>query len=69
MSANNKKSVSLERRMQTYPPPKYHTLAVAFAKTNEMRESEAVSFIIKDFFDRMPESERQRILHLSKNTY
>lgn len=60
---------ALKRQIHTYPPPKYHTLTVAYAKVNEMRKSEVVIQALKEFFDRMPKQEQERILSLSKNHY
>lgn len=68
MSAQ-KSNPALERRLQAYPPPKYHLLTKAYAQVNEMKDSETVSFIIKDFFDRMPEQERQRLIDKSRHHY
>lgn len=67
MSSDKKPSVATERRLVTYPPPKFHSLTEAFAIANEMPSSKAVAFIIKDFFDRMSEQERQRILQVASN--
>ena len=58
-----------DRRIQAYPPPKYHNLTTAYAKANDMKESAAVSHIIKEFFDKMPAQERERIIQVSKNSY
>lgn len=59
----------LERHIQAYPPPKYYQLVKAYAKVNDMKVSETVSLAIRDFFDRMPEAERQRIVQISKHHY
>jgi len=56
------RSSSLERRVQIYPPPKYFGLFTAYARANEMRESEAAVHMIRCFFDAMPEGERIRIV-------
>lgn len=56
------RSVSLERRVQTYPSPKYFGLFTAYAEANEMKESEAAAHMIRCFFDQMPEAEKIRIV-------
>lgn len=51
-----------KRRLQAYPPPRVHSLLVAYSVFYEVRKSEIVSTAIKEFFDRMPASDRERIL-------
>ena len=53
---------ALERRLQCYPPAKYCNLTKALARANGMREGQVVTVALKEYFDRMPEQERQRIL-------
>jgi hypothetical protein len=60
---------ALKRRVHSYPPPKYHNLTVAYASLNEMRKSEVVTQAIKEFFDRMPKPEQERILRQSKHRF
>lgn len=60
---------TLERRIQTYPPPKYFGLFIAYTSANEMTEAEAAAHMIRCFFDRMPEGEKIRIINCSKNSY
>jgi hypothetical protein len=60
---------ALKRRVHSYPPPKYHNLTVAYAAANEMRKSEVVTQALKEFFDRMPKHEHDRILRHGKNHY
>jgi hypothetical protein len=60
---------ALKRRVHSYPPPKYHTLTVAYAAANEMRKSEVVTQALKEFFDRMPKQEQERILRQGRNHY
>jgi F0F1-type ATP synthase gamma subunit len=60
---------ALKRRVQSYPPQKYHRLTVAYAEFNEMRKSEVVIQAIKEFFDKMPKQEQERILNRSKHNY
>ena len=64
-----KKSVALQRHIQAYPTPKYFTLVDAMSKCREISKSEVVNTAVKEYFDRMPEQERQRILTIGKNTY
>lgn len=66
---NTKKSTALERRLQGYPPPKYHRLTEAYAKATGVTKSEVVTIALKNFFDRMPEGERARIISASKHHY
>lgn len=61
------KSSSMSRQVAGYPAPKYFRLFTAYAKVNEMSKSETLEQAIREMFDRMPESERQRILHLAEN--
>jgi hypothetical protein len=66
---NKKKSAAIERRVQAYPPPKYHKLTEAYAKATGITQSEVVTTALKDFFDKMPECERSRIISVSKHSY
>ncbi len=66
---NKKKSVAIERRVQCYPPPVYHKLTVGYAAVNGMTESKVISQALKDFFDRMPQQEKERLLSASKHSY
>ena len=58
-----KKSVALERGVRCYPPPKYHTLLMGYIQLNEMKQSEAVTEIMRTFFDSMPEQQRVRCVN------
>ena len=69
MSQESNNNRWADRRIQAYPPPKYHNLTTAYAKANDMKESAAVTHIIKEFFDAMPAHERERIIQVSKNSY
>lgn len=64
--SDKKRTVSLERRLQCYPPPKYFGLTTAYAKANEMKESKAVSTMIRCFFDNMPKDEQNRIRRIAE---
>lgn len=57
---------TLERRVQTYPSPKYFGLFTAYATANEMKESEAAAHMIRYFFDQMPEGDKLRIVNCAK---
>lgn len=68
--ANGKKvSTSLQRHIQAYPSPKYYLLVEAMSKANDISRSEVVNKALREYFDRMPEQERQRIVNVSKNSY
>lgn len=60
---------ALKRRVYSYPSPKYHTLTVGYAQLNEMPKSEVVKQAIKEFFDRMPKPEQERIMKHGKHHY
>lgn len=57
-----KRSVALLRKIECYPPPKYHTLFKGFAEVNEMKNSEAVTEIMRQFFDNMPANKRTQCM-------
>ena len=61
--------VPKERRLQCYTSPHYTGLTKAYAKVNEMTESKVVNLALKCFFDKMPDSEKQKIITTSKNHY
>ena len=75
MSEENKKtSIAKERMLTCYPPPKYHTLFVGFTNANEMNKSEAMTEILRSFFDNMNEGKRKTCMNegirvKSKNSY
>lgn len=56
-----------DRAIKSYPPQKYVELVKAYALTNELTESKVVTLALKDFFNRMTESERKRLF--SKHSY
>jgi hypothetical protein len=60
---------ALKRRVYSYPSPKYHSLTVGYASLNEIRKSDVVKQAIKEFFDRMPKQEQERIMRHGKNHY
>ena len=69
MSNEKKVSTSLQRHIQAYPSPKYFLLVEAMSKTNAISKSEVVNRALREYFDRMPDQERQRIVNVSKNSY
>lgn len=46
----------------TYLKPKNQALFDGFVKVNEVSESEALNMIVKEYFNRIPESERIKYL-------
>ena len=58
-----KRSVALDRKIECYPPPKYHTLFRGYVEMNEMKNSEAVSEIMRQFFDNMPANKRTQCMN------
>lgn len=59
-------SSSWARRIQFYPQPKYFRLFAAYAKANEMKESEAAKLMVRVFFDAMPPDEKLRLQRIAK---
>jgi len=57
------KSIAQERRVVCYPPPKYHTLLDGYISSNEMKRSEALTEIMRNFFDKMPEAQKARCMN------
>lgn len=63
-------SVEKNRRVTAYPPPRYSKMVKAFAEINESTESKIASQAIKNFFDNLPNDQKQRVLKaISKNSY
>ena len=58
-----KRSVALDHKIECYPPPKYHTLFIGYVEMNEMKNSEAVSGIMRQFFDNMPANKRTQCMN------
>jgi hypothetical protein len=63
------KTSVLQRSARAYFPPALNDMFSAYAKANEMKKSEALKVIVRDFFHRMPVPERERIVAQSKNKY
>ena len=57
------RSSALQREWQFYAPPKYDHLLHCLRAVNEMGKSETVNFIVRQFFDKMPKEELERIMH------
>jgi hypothetical protein len=66
---SSKQSETVKRQIQVYPAPKYHGLLLAKCKADEVSRSEVVNQAVKEYFDRMPEQEIQRIKSLGSNHY
>ncbi len=56
-----KQSDAAKRQYMVYPKKKYYTLLETYRCANEMGKSEMLNFLIKKFFDDMPEQEKERI--------
>ena len=61
------RSSALQREWQFYAPPKYDHLLHCFRSVNEMGKSETVNFIVRQFFDKMPKEEMERLLTQSRS--
>lgn len=59
---DNKKSSALDRKLETYPHPKYHKMVVAYSQLHEVSKSEVVSTSIKNFFDNLPPTEKTLLM-------
>jgi hypothetical protein len=75
-SEQNQKKLEAERmyynryRVVGYLPPRYATLFDAYVKFNDGEsESSCLQEMVKQFFNSMPEQQRQRIMNYSKNSY
>lgn len=70
---NEKKNDTIERRVQVYPSRLTKRYLKGWVILNEITESAAASNIIKNFFDNMPQSEKDKLLTYarsgSKNSY
>ena len=58
-----------DRCVKGYPPPVYCRLTKAMAAAHGTSESKIVSEAVKQYFDRMPDQDKQRILAQGKNHY
>jgi hypothetical protein len=54
---------SIERRIATYPKPKYYALVIMDSRDNAVSTSSMVSKIIERHYDNMPNEERLKLLH------
>lgn len=57
------KAVNHERRVVCYPPTKYFTMLNGYIAKQELSKSEAVTEIMRKFFDDMPEQKRVQCLN------
>ncbi|MGN6416138.1 MAG: hypothetical protein ACTHMC_01510 [Pseudobacter sp.] len=68
-----KKNDTIVRRVQIYPSSLTKRYLKGWVIFNETTESSAASDIIKNFFEKMPPSEKERLLSYAKtggkNTY
>jgi hypothetical protein len=60
---------SWKNQIRLTPPPKYKNLIHAMAQENDDSISETAAYILKDYFDRMPAHQRQKLLQKSKHHY
>lgn len=58
-----------KRCVHSYLSTKYHSLTIGYAERNEMRKSEVVKLAVKEFFDRMPKHEQERLMTKPSNHY
>ena len=63
------KSVSLERVVQAYPPPIYSKMLKGYVNITGKSRSAAVSEMIENFFESLPEQDKKKYLEASKNSY
>lgn len=54
---------SLERRITTYPKPKYYALLIMDSRDNAVSTSAMTSKIIELHYDKMPTDERLKLLN------
>ena len=59
---------ALERRIETYPKPKYYELTIAYSYDNSMQSlSSGTEDIIKKFFDDRPELQERLRAKIEKD--
>lgn len=67
---NKPTNATLERRVTSYLPPATSRLFEAYVADCGESESRSAAYMIRQFFDRMPQEERARLLRsTSKNHY
>jgi hypothetical protein len=71
MQTIEKKSTttSVNNGVKIYPTQFYHRLLMGYANYHDMSKSEAGCDMVKKFFDGLPDSEKQKFLNHSKNSY
>lgn len=60
------KSVSHTRKVSIYPSPVMHKLLLAESELTEISRSSIMTEALKQYYDRMPESEKRRLLETLK---
>jgi hypothetical protein len=63
------KSISQERRIVTYPDPKYHKLLTASSKLSGISISEQVGNVLRAYYDGLSDREREDLIAKSKNIF
>lgn len=63
------KDISKQNIAKTTLSPFYKKLVKGYSLYKEQPESESIREIIKDFFNRVPEEQKNQYLHFSKNSY
>ena len=53
-----------ERKVTAYPHPKYYQLFVAYCHDKLKKKASVLENILSDFFDKMSDQEKQRLLRL-----
>lgn len=68
------KKNTMERMVKSYLPPLVHRYFQGYVALQELSESAAAAQIFKQFFDSLPQAEKERLLQkeahrASKNSY
>ena len=64
MGPGKKVSVAVERVIKAYPPDRYRKLTLAYSEYTGDSVSGVVVTAVREFFDRMPLQEKDKILTL-----
>lgn len=64
-----KKNETQDRAVKAYPPPLYARLLAAHAEYTGESISGTVVTAIKQFFEKMPQQERDNVMRISKNMF
>jgi hypothetical protein len=65
----DKKHTPWKNQVKFTPQPKYKNLISALSDINEAPVANTLNYIVKDYFDRMPEQQRRRLIEHSKHHY